>query len=127
MRTFVGAEGGVTSLVASVVTVTALLVDALPLKSCACTVNVYDVAGTRCRRTTLVSLYQFTCSVTWTPLAKMRYPTKYARSSVERVHVSATCEGPRTVPDSVGAVGGVVSEGVVTVTVLLFADWLSDL
>src|SRR4051794_7535992 len=77
MRTLVGAEGGVTSLVASVVSVTSLLVDALPLKSWARTVNVYDVEGVRCRTTTLVSLYQFTCSVTCTPLAKMRYPTKY--------------------------------------------------
>jgi hypothetical protein len=44
-------------------------------------------------------------------LAKMRYATKYARSSVERVHVSATWEGPRTLPESCVAVGGVVSAG----------------
>ena len=48
-------------------------------------------------------------------------------SSVDRVHVSETCEGPRTVPVSSGAVGGVVSRGVVTVTVLLGADRLSAL
>ena len=53
MRTLVGAEGGVTSLVASVVSVTALLVVVLPLKSIALTVNVYVVDGVRCRRTTL--------------------------------------------------------------------------
>jgi hypothetical protein len=127
MRTLVGAEGGVTSLVASVVSVTALLVAVLPLWSCACTVNVYDVAGVRCRRTTETSLYQFTCSVTRVPLAKMRYPTNHARSSVDRVHVRETCEGPRTIPESCGAVGGVVSRGVVTSRVLLCPDSLSAL
>jgi hypothetical protein len=40
MRTLVGAEGGVTSLVASVFSVTALLIVVLPLKSFASTVNV---------------------------------------------------------------------------------------
>jgi hypothetical protein len=48
-------------------------------------------------------------------------------SSVDCVHVSETCEGPRTFPESTGALGGVVSRGVVTVTVLLGADRLSDL
>jgi hypothetical protein len=40
LRTFVGTEGGITSFVASVVRVTALLVVELPLKSCASMVNV---------------------------------------------------------------------------------------
>jgi hypothetical protein len=48
----------------------------------------------------------------------MRYPTNSDRSSVDRVHVSETCEGPRTLPESVGGEGGVVSCGVVTVTEL---------
>jgi hypothetical protein len=60
MCTLVGAEGGVASLVASVVRVTSLLIVVLPLKSFASTVNVYVVAGVRCRRTTLRSPYQFT-------------------------------------------------------------------
>jgi hypothetical protein len=103
MRTLVGAEGGVRSLVASVVRVTALLIVVLPLKSFASTVNVYDVAGARCRRTTLRSPYQFTCPVTGAPLAKMRYPSvHHVMSSVDRVHASETCEGPRTVPESSG-------------------------
>jgi hypothetical protein len=72
MRTLVGAEGGVMSLVASVVNGTAFLVDVLPLASLARTVNVYDVAGVRCRSTTDRSPYQFTCWVTGAPLAKMR-------------------------------------------------------
>src|SRR5262245_52410633 len=122
MRRLVGAEGGVTSLVASVVSGTALLVDVLPLTSVARTVNVYDVAGVRWRRTTLVSPNQFTCWVTWTPLAKIRQVTNGDRSSVVRFHVSETCDGPRTAPESVGAGGGVVSGVVVTVTVLLFPD-----
>ena len=41
----VGAEGGVTSLVASVVRVISLLIVVLPLKSFASTVNVYVFAG----------------------------------------------------------------------------------
>ena len=41
MRTLVGAEGGVTSLDASVVSVTLLLIVVLPLKSFASTANVY--------------------------------------------------------------------------------------
>ena len=125
MRTLVGTEGGVTSLVVAVVSVTALLVAVLPLKSCASTVNVYDVAGVRCRRTTRVSAYQFTCSVTRAPFAKLRYPTNHARSSVDRVQLSMTCEGPFTAPESAGVVGGVVSASVVAVTVLLRADVLS--
>src|SRR5436190_21500547 len=90
-------------------------------------VNAYVVAGVRWRSTTAVSPYQFTCCVIWMPLAKMRYPTKSAQSSVDRVQVSETCEGPRTIPESCGVAGGVVSRGVVTVTVLLFPDWLSAL
>jgi hypothetical protein len=90
-------------------------------------VNVYGVAGVRCRRTTLRSPYQFTCSVTGAPLAKMRYAMNVARSSVDCVHVSETCEGPRTVPESSGGVGAVASRGVVTVTVLLCPDRLSAL
>ena len=58
----------------------------------------------------------------------MRYPSvHHVMSSVDRVHVSETCEGPRTLPESSGAEGGVVSGGVVTVTVLLGGDWLSEL
>ena len=56
----------------------------------------------------------------------MRYPTNHARSSVDRVHVSETCDGPRTAPESAGVVGGVVSGSVVTVTVLLRPDVLSE-
>jgi len=74
------------------------------------------------------SPYQFTCAVTGAPLAKMWYPRDHhVVSSVDGVHVSETCEGPRTLPESSGAVGGVVSRGVVTVTVLLGCDWLSAL
>src|SRR5687768_9018742 len=128
MRTLVGTEGGVTSLVASVVRVTALLIVVLPLKSFASTVNVYVVAGVRCRRTTCRSQYQFTCWVTGAPLAKMRYPSDHhVMSSVDAVHVSETCEGPRTNPESSGAVGGVVSLSVVSVTVLLRPEVLSAL
>src|SRR3954471_1904415 len=127
MWTSVGAEGGVTSFVAAVVSVTPLLVELLPLASLALTVNVYVVAGVRCRRTTLVSPYGLTCWVTWTPLAKIRHWTNSDRSSFVRFHVNETCDGPRTAPVSVGAGGGVVSCGVVTVTVLLLPDVLSDL
>src|SRR5262245_23738505 len=127
MCRFVGAEGGVMSLLASVVSGTASLVDVLPLTSLARTVNEYDVAGVRCRRTTLVSPNQFTCSVTWTPLAKIRQVTNGERSSFVRFHVNETCDGPRTAPESVGAGGGIASGGVVTVTVLLLPDVLSDL
>jgi hypothetical protein len=65
--------------------------------------------------------------VTWTPSAKMRQVTNSERSSVVRFHVNETCDGPRTAPVSVGAGGGVVSCGVVTVTMLLLPDVLSDL
>jgi hypothetical protein len=75
MCTLVGAEGGIRSLDASVVRVTALLVDALASGSSALTVNVYVVAGVRCRRTTSVSPYQFRCWLTWVPFPKMRYVT----------------------------------------------------
>src|SRR4029450_7836081 len=116
MCTLLGAVGGVTSLVASVVRVTSLLIVVLPLKSLASTVNVYDVAGVRCRRMTLRSPYQFTWAVTGAPLAKMRYPSvHHVMSSVDRVHVSETCEGPRTLPESSGAVGGGGCRGVGTV------------
>ena len=54
-------------------------------------------------------------------------PTNVAKSSVAPVRVSETCEGPLTVPLSSGAVGGVVSRGVVTVTVLLRPDRLRAL
>jgi hypothetical protein len=57
MRTFVGAEGGVRSVLASVVRVITLLVDALMSWSSAWTVNAYVVDGVRCRRTTVVSPY----------------------------------------------------------------------
>src|SRR4051812_16528127 len=124
MRTFVGAEGGVTSLDASVVRATALLVDALPLASSALTVNVYDVDGVRCRRTTSVSPYQFRCWVTWAPFAKTRWVTNSEVSSSTRFHVSRTWEGPRTCPDRVGRGGAAVSAGVVTVRMLLFPDVL---
>src|SRR5262245_37994714 len=122
MCRFVGAEGGVTSLLASVVSGTALLIDVLPLASLASTVKLYAVAGARWRSTTMVSANQLTCSVTWTPSAKIRQPTNSDRSSLVRFQVSETCDGPRTAPDSVGAGGGVVSEGVVTVTVLLLPE-----
>src|SRR5215210_92260 len=122
MCTLVGAEGGVTSLDASVVRVTALLSDALRSWSSALTVNEYVVDLVRCRRTTVVSAYQFTCWVTWAPLAKMRYVTKVDVSSSTRFHVSRTCEGPSTTPERAGAGGAAVSGGVVTVKMLLFAD-----
>jgi len=47
-------------------------------------------------------------------------------SSVDGVQVSETCVGPTSVTESTGAVGGVVSRGSVTVTVLLFPDLLPD-
>src|SRR5215216_4985661 len=124
MRTLVGAEGGVTSLVASVVSVTALLVDVFSSWSSALTLNVYVVEGVRCRRTTSVSPYQFRCWVTWAPFAKMRYVTNVEVSSCTRFHVSRTWEGPRTSPESVGAGGAAVSGGVVMVRMLVFPDVL---
>src|SRR4051794_34155176 len=124
MRTFVGAEGGVTSLLASVVSVTALLVDVFSSWSSALTVNAYVVDGVRCRRTTAVSLYQFRCWVTWEPLAKMRYVTNVEVSSSTRFHSSRTWEGPRTTPVRVGAGGAAVSGGVVTDRMLLRPDVL---
>src|SRR5215212_11782265 len=124
MRTLVGAEGGVTSLDASVVSVTALLSEALASWSSALTVNAYVVDGVRCRRTTVVSPYQFRCWVTRAPLAKMRYVTNVEVSSSTRFHVSRTCEGPRTCPERVGAGGAAVSASVVIVTMLLFPDVL---
>mgnify|MGYP006337316129 CR=1 FL=1 len=67
-------------------------------------------------------------AVAGAPFTKTRYPSVHqVMSSVDRVHSSRTCEGPRTIPVSTGAVGGVVSSGVVTVTVLLSADRLSAL
>src|SRR5215213_6867202 len=107
MCTLVGADGGVTSLDASVVSV-----------------NVYVVAGVRCRRTTSVSPYQFRCWLTGVPFAKMRYVTNVEVSSSTRPHVSRTCEGPRTSPERVGAGGGAVSASVVTVRRLLFPEVL---
>src|SRR5215208_8179466 len=98
MWTLVGAEGGVTSLDASVVKVTALLVDALASWSSALTVKVYVVDGVRCRRTTSVSPYQFRCWLTWVPFAKMRYVTNVEVSSSTRPHVSRTWEGPSHQP-----------------------------
>ena len=57
------------------------------------------------------------------PLVKTRYPSVHqVMSSVDAVHDSSTCEGPLTNPESSGAVGGVVSTGSVTVSVLLCAD-----
>src|SRR5215212_3445283 len=124
MRTLVGAEGGVTSLDASVVSVTALLSDVLASWSSAFTVNEYVVDRVRCRRTTVVSPYQFRCWVTWAPLEKMRYVTNVEVSSSTRFHVSRTCEGPSTSPERVGAGGAWVSGGVVTGKMLLFPDVL---
>jgi hypothetical protein len=105
-----------------------LLIVVLPLKSFASTANVYVVARVRCRRTTMRSPYQFTFAVAGAPFTKTRYPSVHqVTSSVERVHSSRTCEGPRTLPLRTGAVGGVVSRSVVTVTVLLGGDSLSAL
>ena len=54
MRTLVGAEGGVTSLVASVVSVTGLLIVVLPLKSFASTANALAATGHEAQNVPLI-------------------------------------------------------------------------
>src|SRR5215218_9914561 len=113
MWTSVGAAGGVTSVLASVVRVTALVVDVLASWSSAWTVNAYVVDGARCRRTTAVSPYQLRCWVTRTPLARTRYVTNADVSSSPRFQSSRSCYDPPTTPESVGAGGAAVSASVV--------------
>src|SRR3954452_11686301 len=99
MCTLVGAEGGVTSLDASVVSATALLVEALASWSSTWTVNVYAVDGARGRRRPPVSPCKFRCWVTRAPLAKTRKVTNVEVTSSTRFQVSRTCDGLRTCPE----------------------------
>jgi hypothetical protein len=80
----------------------------------------------RWRIWTLLSASQFTF-VAGLPFTKTEYVSDHhCVSSVDAVQLNETCDGPSTLPESTGDVGGVVSVGVVTVTVLLFADRFPD-
>ena len=89
--------------------------------------NVYVVAGVRWRIRTDLSPHQFTCTA-GLPFTQTSYANDHHWfSSVAAVQVNETCDGPSTLPESSGDVGGVVSAGVVNVNVLLFGDRFPDL
>src|SRR5688500_12208780 len=98
---FVGAVGGVVSLLGSQLAVALLLLTKLPEKSPTLTTKVFVDPGVRWRMITASlpagALALFMCCVRGAPfISKLWRQHLSGRSSVDLVQVNLTCDGPRT-------------------------------